>query len=153
LLSGCAGGGGTKTEAIEVGWLQPSIFDKPELHPFKARYDTVGLDQDLVSLIQQVSSEVDFLVFFGTWCGDSRRELPHFLKITDRCGIPPSRIRLYGLDRSKKSDDGLADRYHIERVPTFIFLRNGSEAGRITEKPNATLEADMLSILASVQQK
>jgi thiol-disulfide isomerase/thioredoxin len=153
LLNSCASTVGTKTEVIEVGWLQRSILDKPELRQFKARYDTVALDQDLVGLIHNVNSGVDFLVFFGTWCGDSRRELPHFLKIADHCGIDSSRIRLYGLDRSKKSNDGLSDQYHIEKVPTFIFLKNGGEVGRITETPRGTLEADMLSILASAQQK
>jgi thiol-disulfide isomerase/thioredoxin len=153
LLSSCASTVGTKTEVVEVGWLQRSVLDKPELHQFKARYDTVALEENLVGLIHNVNAGVDFLVFFGTWCGDSRRELPHFLKIADQCGIESSRIRLYGLDRSKKSNDGLSDQYHVERVPTFIFLKNGSEVGRITEKPNTTLEADMLSILASAQQK
>ena len=153
LLIGCASTVGTKSEVIEVGWLQRSVLDAPELHPFKVRYDTVAVEQDLVGLIGNVNSGVDFLVFFGTWCGDSKRELPHFLKIADQCGIDSSRIRLYGLDRSKKSNDGLTDQYHIERVPTFIFLKNGGEVGRITERPNGTLEADILSILASAQEK
>jgi thiol-disulfide isomerase/thioredoxin len=153
VLGGCASTVGTKSEIIEVGWLERSVFDKPELHQFKARYDTVAVEQDLVEMIGNVSAGVDFLVFLGTWCGDSRREVPHFLKIADRCGIGQSRVRLHGLDRSKKSREGLADQYHIERVPTFIFLRNGNEIGRITEKPNGTLEADMLAILASARQK
>jgi hypothetical protein len=151
-LGGCANTVGTKSEAIESGWLQRSVFDKPDLHQFKAQYDTVALQQDLVELLGKVNSGVDFLVFLGTWCGDSRREVPHFLKIADTCGIGMSRIRLYGLDRSKKSADGLTDQYHIERVPTFIFLKNGNEMGRITEKPNGSLEADMLSILAAAQR-
>lgn len=153
LVSGCAGTVGTKNEMIEVGWLDRSVLDKPEQHQFKERYDTVAIDQDLVELVRSVNSGVDFLVFYGTWCGDSRRELPHFLKIADRCGIEPSRIRFYGLDRSKKSSDGLTDQYQIEKVPTFIFLKNGTEVGRITEKPQGTLEADMLAILAASQQK
>ncbi len=148
-LGGCASTVGTKNEVIEVGWLSRTVFDKPELHQFKARYDTVALEEDLLGLIRNVNSGVDFLVFLGTWCGDSRREVPRFLKVADRCGIDSSRIRLYGLDRTKKSSDGLTDQYHIERVATFIFLRNGAEVGRVTEKPNATIEADMLSILAA----
>lgn len=153
LVGGCAGTVGTKSEVIELGWFDRSVFEKPELHQFKERYDTVAVDQDMAGLIRNVASGVDFLVLLGTWCGDSRREVPHFLKIADRCGIEPSRIRLHGLDRSKKSNEGVADRYHIERVPTFIFLRNGDEIGRIIEKPTGTLEGDMLAILAAAQQK
>jgi thiol-disulfide isomerase/thioredoxin len=143
---------GTKDEAMKVGWFDRMAFDQPEYHSFMERYDTVALDQDVVELIRSVNSGVDFLVFLGTWCGDSRREVPHFLKIADRCGIEASRIRFYGLDRSKKSTDGLTDQYQIEKVPTLIFLRNGAEIGRITEKPTGTLEANMLSILAGSRQ-
>jgi thiol-disulfide isomerase/thioredoxin len=106
-----------------------------------------------ITLIRATNAGTSFLVFFGTWCSDSRREVPHFLKIADDCGIDSSRIRLYGLDRSKKSRDGLTEKYHIDRVPTFIFLKDGDEIGRITEKPTGTLEADMLAILAAAQQK
>jgi thiol-disulfide isomerase/thioredoxin len=150
---GCASNVATKSEVIEVGWLQRTVFEEPRLHPFMANYDTVQVDQDLAGMICNVNGGVSFLVFLGTWCGDSRREVPHFLKIADHCGIDTSRIRFFGLDRSKKSGDGLTEKYHIERVPTFIFLKNGEEVGRITEKPAGTLEADMLSILASAQQK
>lgn len=153
LLTGCGTSGGIKKETIETGWMQRSAFDEPGLREFKVRYDTVALEQDLVGMIRSTNAGVNVLVFFGTWCGDSRREVPHFLKIADQSGIDSSRIRLYGLDRSKKSSDGLSDKYHIEKVPTFIFLKNGDEVGRITEKPTGTLEADMLAILAAAQQK
>lgn len=153
VLMGCGSTGETEKEVIETGWIQRSALDAPALREFKVRYDTLALEQDLVGLIRSVNAGVNVLVFFGTWCSDSRREVPHFLKVADQSGIDSSRIRLYGLDRSKKSSDGLSDKYHIDRVPTFIFLKNDDEVGRITEKPTGTLEADMLSILASAQQK
>jgi thiol-disulfide isomerase/thioredoxin len=153
LLAGCGGTLGTKSESVEVGWLPRSVLDEPGNHPFKARYDTVAVDQNLEGLIRGTNAGTNFLVFFGTWCSDSRREVPHFLKIADDCSIDSSRIHLYGLDRSKKSKDGLTDKYHIDRVPTFIFLKDGNEVGRITEKPTGSLEADMLAILAGAQQK
>ena len=153
LLNGCSSKIPVKTELIETGWLERSVLDKSEHHQFKTRYDTVAVDKDVAELIQNVNEGVDFLVFFGTWCPDSRREVPHFLKIADRCGIGASRIRLYGLDRSKKSADGLTDHYHITLVPTFIFLKHDIEVGRITERPQGALEADMFSILAGAQSK
>ena len=152
-LAGCGGAVGTKNESVEVGWLPRSVLDEPGNHAFKVRFDTVAVDQNLEGLIRNTNAGTNFLVFFGTWCSDSRREVPHFLKIADDCGIDSSRIRLYGLDGSKKSRDGLTDKYHIDRVPTFIFLKDGNEVGRITEKPTGTLEADMLAILAGAQQK
>jgi thiol-disulfide isomerase/thioredoxin len=149
VIGGCARTVGSKDEYIEIGWLDRSVLDRSEHYQFKARFDTVQVDQNLTALISNTSSNVNFLVFFGTWCGDSRREVPHFLKILDQCGIPSSRTKLYGVDRSKRSKDGLTDQYHIERVPTFIFLEGDKEIGRITERPEGTLEANILSILAS----
>jgi hypothetical protein len=41
----------------------------------------------------------------------------------------------------------------IERVPTFIVLDKGSEAGRITEKPTVWVEADLTEILSRAGAK
>jgi hypothetical protein len=37
---------------------------------------------------------------------------------------------------------------NIVRVPTFIFYKNNSEAGRIIEVPKTSLEQDMVNILS-----
>ena len=148
LLSGCAGSSVTRQEVIERGWVNRSVLDKPEHQEFKTTYDSVRIGEDYVDMIARADSGVDVIVFFGTWCPDSRREVPRFLKVADMARMPPERIRLYGLDRSKKSTDGLTEQYGIERVPTFIFLKGGEEIGRITEFPATTIEGDMLSILA-----
>jgi thiol-disulfide isomerase/thioredoxin len=100
-----------------------------------------------------VRDDAEFIVFLGTWCSDSKKEVPRFLKVVDRCGVPAERVKLYGLDRSKKSPDGLAETYGITKVPTFIVLKHGREVGRITELPQTTLEADLLTILASAREK
>ena len=99
-------------------------------------------------MIRSVQEGVDVTIFFGGWCGDSKREVPRFLRLADQSGFPKSRIKLYALDRTKKSDDGLTEKFGIERIPTFIFLKDGKEMGRITESPKTTLEGDVLTILA-----
>jgi len=136
-----------------VGWLDREILEDPAYGNFALVYDTSHIHQDFVELIRQVNADVEVIVFLGTWCSDSRREVPRFMKIVDLTGMRESRVRLYGLDRSKQSSDGLTHRYTIERIPTFIFLKHGEEIGRIIEVPRATLEADVLSILAGVQQE
>ncbi len=132
-----------------LGWVSRAVLQRPENHDFQARYDTVRVDSTYLPLIQQSTTGIDVIIFFGLWCPDSKREVPHFLKIADEAGVRDSTIRLYSLDRSKKSPDGLTEKYAIERVPTFIFLRGGKEIGRITEYPRTTLEGDILAILAS----
>ncbi len=149
LLMGCSGASNTTKESVPVGWFDQAKLKTAEYPAFSSRYDTVQIEQQFVELIRQVHQGIDILVFFGTWCGDSKREVPRFLKIADVAAIPAERIRFYALDRSKKSSDGLTDVHRIEKVATFIFLKEGKELGRITEKPLTTIEADMLSILAN----
>jgi thiol-disulfide isomerase/thioredoxin len=107
------------------------------------------VDAQFVGPLRSVSKGVDVTVFFGGWCSDSKRHVPHFLKIADEAGISADHIRFYALDRTLKSKDGTTERYHIKKVPTFIFSRDGVEVGRITESPETTLEADMLAILVA----
>jgi thiol-disulfide isomerase/thioredoxin len=150
VVSGCAG---QREVQEERGWIDRAVLKEPAHHQFKETYDSVQVGQQFVQMIKNVQDSVSTIVFLGTWCPDSRREVPRFLKTADEAGIPPERIRLYALDRSMKSDDGLSTQYHIERVPTFIFLKHGEEIGRITEVPQATIEQDMLMILAKAQAK
>ncbi len=135
--------------ADALGWVGRAVLQKPENRDFRTRYDTVRVDSTYLPLIQQSTAGTDVIIFFGLWCPDSKREVPHFLKIADEAGMRDSTIRLYSLDRSKKSPDGLTEKYAIERVPTFIFFRGGKEIGRITESPRTTLEGDILAILAA----
>jgi len=39
------------------------------------------------------------------------------------------------------------EKQKIEKIPTFIFIMNGKEIGRIIESPNESLEKDMLKII------
>jgi thiol-disulfide isomerase/thioredoxin len=131
--------------------MDRELLADPAHGDFAFVYDTSRIHGDFVGLIRQVHEGIDIIVFLGTWCSDSRREVPRFLKIADLVGMDAARIKLYGLDRTKRSSDGLTDRYGIERVPTFIFLRGDEEVGRIVEVPRTTLEGDVLSILAGAQ--
>jgi thiol-disulfide isomerase/thioredoxin len=155
LIVSCAGSKqtGVPPERMELGPVDRSFMSKPEYRPFAVTYDTVQVSPDVLELIRMVQPGAEFLVFFGSWCSDSKREVPRFMKIADLAGVPAERIRLHGLDRSKKSPDGFADPYSIVRVPTFIVLRGGREEGRIVERPLGTLEGDLLTILARQQNR
>jgi thiol-disulfide isomerase/thioredoxin len=155
VMMGCAG---SKTshdpnEKMERGWIDRSALMKPDYPRFKENFDTLHVDNNFVEMIKTLHSGIDVLVALGTWCSDSKREVPRFLKIADLASIASAQIKYYGVDRTKKSADGLTDRYRIERVPTFIFLKQGNEVGRIVESPKNSLEEDMLVILADAQGK
>jgi len=81
---------------------------------------------------------------------DSRRELPRFFAIMDASGLPDSRLTMVGVDRTKKDAEGLAEKWSVTRVPTFVFLAGGGELGRVVERVPAgtTLEGEIARILA-----
>jgi thiol-disulfide isomerase/thioredoxin len=148
VLAGCGAGQQTAVPTWPVGYVSRQQLQAAPFEAMKARYDTVHVQADLTEFISRVREGAEVLVFFGGWCSDSKREVPHFLKIADRAGFPPGAMKFYSLDRSKKSPDGLTEQFGITLVPTFIFLRNGGEVGRIVESPRSTLEQDILEILA-----
>jgi hypothetical protein len=113
---------------------------------FMSAYEQPAIEPPFTEMIRQVQGEVKVLVFLGTWCSDSKRDVPRFLQIADAIGMDSTRYTLYALDRKKGSPEGLEQGYHIDRVPTFVFLRNGLEIGRIVESPRTTLEGDIMSI-------
>ena len=78
---------------------------------------------------------------------DTKRELPKFFKTISLAHIPESNIELYGVGRSKKSRDGLTEKYHVTNVPTFIVFSDGKELGRIVEHPEEGIEFDLVHIL------
>jgi hypothetical protein len=57
---------------------------------------------------------------------------------------------MVGVDRTKKDADGLAEKWGVTRVPTFVFLRDGQEVGRVVERTPAgvTLEGEIARLLA-----
>ncbi len=90
---------------------------------------------------------VRMVCVLGTWCSDSRREVPRLLRLLQLLRVDPSLLTLYGVDRSKRSPEGEEHRWGITLVPTIIVLRGDTELGRIVESPARSLEADLLGIL------
>jgi thiol-disulfide isomerase/thioredoxin len=83
----------------------------------------------------------------GTWCGDSRREVPRMLRLLKEWGLPGGNLLMFGVDRQKKAPDLDVAALGVTHVPTFIFYRLDRELGRIVERPVVGLEADMANIL------
>ena len=86
----------------------------------------------------------------GTWCPDSRREVPRFMRILDAWQFPVVKVTFIGVDNAKLSPVGEYDKLDIQRVPTFIIYKNNIEAGRIIENPTTSLEQDMVNILTGM---
>jgi thiol-disulfide isomerase/thioredoxin len=110
-------------------------------------------DAPSVAAIRANAEGLTVLVVVATWCPDSKREVPRFFSIMDRAGIDESQLTMVGVDRTKKDAEGLTGTWGITRVPTFVFLRNGQELGRVVERTpaGAALEGEIARILAAKQ--
>lgn len=142
---------GTASRPILVGWLveKQLMQELPAYVQGKAMYVP---DAEAVAALQKQASEVEVFVFLGTWCPDSEREVPRFLKIMELVQNPKIHYRLLGLDRSKRDAEGLAEKYEIQFVPTFVVLQNDREVGRIVEQAMVSLEDDLVEILAATNE-
>ena len=126
--------------------LDQLFFDYPD---WRQEYQSYAPQQKIIQQLKTLQPELKVIIFLGTWCPDSKREVPRFFKILDQADLT-SRfdIEMWAVDRKKQLPNDLAQQYGIEYVPTFIFLKNGKEIGRIIESPESLyLEQDILNIL------
>ena len=90
-------------------------------------------------------------VYMGTWCPDSVREVPKFLRIRDDLSsqfgvdLPATFV---AVDRSKQQPATLIAGKDIQKIATFIYYRGDREVGRIVERPSGLFEDDLLAIVA-----
>ncbi|MGM9479271.1 thioredoxin family protein [Pedobacter sp. GSP4] len=118
---------------------------------FKEMYDPLyaAYIPDAATMIElkKLVKNEKIKIVFGTWCGDSKVNVPNFFKILDALHFKEKNISLIALDGNKKAENGIIDGLDIKRVPTFIvFDKKGNELGRIIEGPKTTLEGDLLAI-------
>jgi thiol-disulfide isomerase/thioredoxin len=124
------------------------LLQPPYSEWYNKEYDHYQPDMIVMETLTEIDKErLDIMVVMGTWCPDSRREVPRFMKIIDQWNFPSDKLTFIGVDNSKQSPIGGFDTLDIERVPTFIILKNKIEAGRIIENPETSLEQDMVNIL------
>ncbi len=129
-----------------VGAATRQDLQKPPFDSwFNDEYYTYIVDTDILDTLKD--KNFDVTIVMGTWCPDSRREVPRFYRIMDEIDFPADKIKLITVDRDKKAGKLNIRKLNIERIPTFIFYKNGKEIGRIVESPVESLEADMVKII------
>lgn len=121
---------------------------EPHSDWFMKGYDGYLYNTDVVNQITDIKKDdLTITIVLGTWCPDSRREVPGFMRIMDVWGFPAEKITFIGVDNAKLSPVGEYEKLNIQKVPTFIFYKNNIELGRIIETPVTSLEQDMVNIL------
>ena len=102
-------------------------------------------DGDISKTSPYLRSRLSIKVIMGTWCSDSRENVPAFIKLMDYLKF--SRYQLIGLDVEKKNPRQDELLYEIINVPTFIFYDDKEEINRIVELTIESIEKDILKIL------
>jgi thiol-disulfide isomerase/thioredoxin len=115
---------------------------------FELEYNYYKPDKATISQLKNKITGIKILIFLGTWCPDSRIDVPRFIKILDEIDFEKNNLKIIAVDRKKKDPYNLSINYNIEYVPTFIFFKENVELGRIVESPKTSLEADMIEILS-----
>tara|TARA_R110002049_G_scaffold224536_2_gene396245 strand:+ start:570 stop:1460 length:891 start_codon:yes stop_codon:yes gene_type:complete len=108
-------------------------------------------NSELVNAIASELKNYSITLFMGTWCGDSKQEVPKLYKVLEACNFPMDQLTVIAVSRKpemyKQSPEHEEKGLNIHRVPTVIFYKNGKEVNRIIEHPIGTFEEDIQNII------
>ena len=114
---------------------------------FEDEYDAYKPGKKVIKKIRKAENDFIIVMILGTWCHDSKIQVPRFYRLLDETGKLDALSKVICVDGNKTGGELSIENYKIEYVPTFIFYRNGKEIGRITESPEKSLEEDFLNII------
>ena len=133
---------------IMIGYCNLSgMTDTAFNSAYKAEFNFYTPDKETVSLIYPLRGGITVTIVMGTWCSDSREQVPRFMRVLASPDHSLPDPVVICVDRSKKAGDVSLEGMNILKIPTFIVCFNGSELGRIIETPQTTMENDFLTIL------
>ncbi len=127
--------------------LQQAPFDSW----FNTTYNEYTIDSAAAKPLTSLLKGKRIVIFMGTWCGDSRREVPRMYKLLDFCGVREAHIELVNVDYRdsmyKRSPTNEEKGLQIHRVPDLLVYDKDKEIGRVVESPVESWEKDLLAIL------
>lgn len=132
-----------------IGYFKKSdLSQAPYNMWFEKNYEAYQPKEKIVKKIKKELKGISIKSFVGTWCHDSKREIPRFYKLMELAGFDTEKnFQIVGISRGKKTPDNLQEGYNIKHTPTLIFYRDGKEIGRYVEHSRETIEKDILKIL------
>lgn len=120
---------------------------------FNSAYNLYKPNKIIIEDLLKFNNNFTLTIVMGTWCSDSRKQVPSFYKLLDELNYPKDKITLINVDRDKVANDVDVSNLNIDLVPTFIVYDNAKEIGRIIESPIESLETDLLEILQNYSKK
>lgn len=135
-----------------MGYCTIGAFDDTNFSGwFDPEYEMYEPDIAALDIIKDKIEDVEITVIIGTWCSESKEEIPRFFRILDEINYPTDDITIIAVNRDKKTEGDEIKSLAVDFVPTFIFYKNDSELGRIIEVPDQSLELDMLEIITQTE--
>ena len=114
---------------------------------------------NIIDILTKQNQKLKIFVQGAIWCHDTTREVPRMVKIVEDLK-DKSEIRiLYGINVNplrKKGEslwsvrppEAVDPKFNLSAVPTFyLFNGDGMFLGKIIERPNKSLEEDIVDIL------
>jgi len=102
-----------------------------------------GDDDDVAKSLASAMPDGVLLKFGAKWCGPCRAVHAGFVQLAQQSPVPCFQVDI------EEDPEGLASAFSIEKLPTFLLLRSGSEAGRVE---GASLEQVRQLLLAPQAQ-
>jgi len=116
--------------------------------------DSYDFDKNIVKELNEIlahDKSYSFVLFSGSWCGDSRIEMPNIIDLINHLELNDSQFEIIGVSRDKTEPRQYIQKYGMEYVPTLIILHNSKEIGRLIESTEKTWEEDILDIIQKHQ--
>jgi thiol-disulfide isomerase/thioredoxin len=137
------------TEEMIVGEFSESNLKENNYATwYLPEYNEYIVETKKLNDVKGAINDFEIETFMGTWCGDSKREVPRLYKILEAVDYPTNKMKIYGVNRQKKSIKEEEVGKSISHVPTIIFYKDGKEIGRIVESPvTGYLEEDIAMIV------
>ncbi|GAB4161160.1 MAG: hypothetical protein Tsb0033_18170 [Winogradskyella sp.] len=118
---------------------------------FTKNYNDYKPNSEIIKTIGSELKNYTITLFMGTWCGDSKMEVPRLYKVLEACDFPMEQLTVIAVSRKpnmyKQSPQHEEAGLNIHRVPTVILYKNNKEVNRIVEHPVETFEEDILNII------
>lgn len=141
----------TKGKPMLLGKTNKEAFKNKDFSWFEKNYDDYVVNTNVVKKLKNKVNDYTVKVFYGSWCGDSKRELPKFYKVLDKTKFDAENLEVYAVNKTKEAykeaPNGEEKGLNVHRVPTFIFYKKGTEIGRIVEYPKQDFERDIYKII------
>ncbi|XQW85715.1 thioredoxin [Thalassotalea piscium] len=143
-VSSCACFGGQKhvKPAMAIGDVSSEQLLSNYIE-FGDEYERFSTSDAELAIVKTWPKNLKIEAFFGSWCHDSEREVPRLIKSLDN----KVNLQLIGLDYLKSEPLGRALKANVQFTPTFVLYLDNKEIGRIIERPEVSLVADIDSLI------